>query len=466
MDQHKGVETLLGDPKRAIIKLSGPMIVALFVQSIYNLVDAVWVAGLGADALSAIGMFFPVFMIIMALASGIGLGGSAAISRKIGANDKYLADQAAIHTILIGIIIAIAMIALVFPFLSNIFILMRAKGDVLRMVVGYSKIMVIAAFFLIFNNIANGILRGEGDTKRAMLAMMAGSLLNIGLDPLFIYTFKLGVDGAAYATFVSILFTGVIMWYWLFIKRDTFVDIYFSKFKFNPALMFEILRVGIPSSFGQLSMAATVFILNILVGKVGGTDGIAVFTSAWRVILIGVIPLMGIAIGVTAVTGAAFGAKDPEKLKIGYLFGIQIGFFSELLVAILLVIFAKDVSYIFTYAKSASHIAKPLTAAMKIFAIFIPMVPLGMLTSSMFQGTGKGEYALVVMILRTLVLQLSFAYILGILLGGGLKGIWWGIAVGNVVASSVAFIWGNIYVARLKKKLAFHSFPKANSQPN
>ncbi len=457
MHRHEGVKTLLGDPRKAIIKLSGPMIIALLVQSIYNLVDAIWVAGLGADALSAIGMFFPVFMIIMALASGIGLGGSAAISRKIGARDKYLADQAAIHTILLGMFIAILMIVVVYPLLPRIFKVMGAHGRVLDMVVGYAKIMVVAAFFLIFNNIANGILRGEGDTRRAMLAMMVGSILNIALDPLFIYTFKLGVNGAAYATFVSILLTGAIMWYWLFVKRDTYVDMHITRFKFNSSLLFEILRVGVPSSFGQLSMAATVFILNVLVGKVGGTDGIAVFTSAWRVILIAVIPLMGIAIGVTAVTGAAYGEKNHEKLKTGYLFGLQVGFVSELIVSILIIVFARQVSYIFTYAKNARHISPELTVALKIFALFIPMVPLGMLTSSLFQGTGRGEYALVVMILRTLIFQLSFAYLLAMVMGWGLRGIWWGVTAGNVVASTIAFIWGIIYVSRLKKTLVAHS---------
>ncbi len=453
MKRTEGVKTLLGDPRKAIIKLSGPMVIALFVQSLYNLADAVWVAGLGSDALSAIGMFFPVFMIIMALASGVGLGGSSAISRKIGARDKELADQAAIHTLIFGMGLIVTVSLLIYPFLSQIFRLMGAEGEVLTMVVGYARILVLGSVFLVYNNIVNGILRGEGDTRRAMIAMTAGSLLNIFLDPLFIYGFKLGVNGAAWATLFSIIVTGLIMSNWLFLRRDTFVSVRPGKFRFNGKLLFEILRVGIPSSFGQIAMASTVFILNVMVGHLGGSEGIAVFTAAWRIILIGVIPLMGIAIGVTAVTAAAYGEKNYEKLKTGYLFGVRIGFLSELVVSLVIFIFAKQVSYIFTYSKGAVHLLKPLVRAMRILIIFVPFVPLGMLTSSLFQGIGKGEYSLAIMILRTVIFQLFFAYLFGYSLGYGLTGVWSGITTGNVLASSLAISWGLYYISLLRQRL-------------
>ena len=453
MKEHVGVKTLLGDPKRAIIKLSGPMVVALFVQALYNLADAIWVAGLGADALSAIGMFFPIFMIIIALASGVGLGGSSAISRKIGAQDRESASQAALHTFVIGFIFIILVVALIYPYLKPIFILMKAKGKTLEYVLTYSKILVLGSFFLVFNNISNGILRGEGDVKRAMYAMLLGTILNILLDPVFIYTFKLGISGAAWATLLSTVITSILMFYWIFIKKDTYVDVRFSLFKYSSSLTWEILRVGLPSSFAQLSMALTMFFLNIIVARAGGTDGIAIFTSAWRIILMGIIPLLGIAIGVTAVTAAAYGAKNAEKLKIGYYFGVKVGFLSELVVLLLVEIFAYYIAYIFTYAKGSGYIHRDLVVALRILIVFVPFTPLGMLTSSMFQGIGKGENALVVTVLRTLIFQLGFAYFLGIDLKMGLTGVWMGIVLGNILASLIGIGWGWIEVGRLKKVL-------------
>jgi len=103
----KGIKTLLGDPKKAIITLSLPMIVAMSVQTIYNVVDAIWVSGLGADALSAVGFFFPFFFMLMAIATGIGIGGSSAVSRRIGARDKKGADNVAAHTVVIMLLLTV-----------------------------------------------------------------------------------------------------------------------------------------------------------------------------------------------------------------------------------------------------------------------------------------------------------------------------------------------------------------------
>ncbi len=448
----RGVKTLLGDPKRAVFKLSGPMIIGMLVQSFYNIVDGIWVAGLGSDALAAIGLFFPLFMVIISLAVGIGVGGSAAISRKIGARDKKMADSAAVHTLLIGVLIGILLSSCLLPFLKGIFTAIGAKGEVVQFVVGYARVLLGGAVLLVFINIANGILRGEGDTKRAMYAMALGSGLNIILDPIFIYKLKLGVVGAAWATLTSISVTSLLMIFWLFIKKDTYVDIGFVLFKFNGKIVKEILRVGIPSSFAQLSMALAMFALNVIIVKAGGTDGIAVFTSAWRVVMLGIVPLLGIAIGVTAVTGAAYGAKDMDKLKAGYLYGIKFGFIIELGVVTLIMFLAPQLSYLFTYSKGAAQISGDLIRAFRWLAWFLPTVPFGMLTSSMFQGICRGERSLAVTILRTVIMQVFFSYLLGISLRFGIVGVWWGIVLGNTTAAAISFLWGRWTVERLKRQ--------------
>jgi len=446
----QGVRTLIGDPKKAVLRLSGPMIIGMLVQSFYNIVDGIWVAGLGSDSLAAIGLFFPLFMIIISLAVGIGVGGSSAISRKIGAKNKEMADSAAIHTLAIGIITGILLTGFTFPFLEHIFTLIGAKGKVIKLVVSYARILVGGSVILVFTNIASGILRGEGDTKRAMYAMLLGSILNIILDPIFIYKLKMGIAGAAWATFVSICVTSTLMIFWLFIRKNTYVDIGFIPFKFNKNIVKEILRVGIPSSFAQLSMALAMFGINVIIVKAGGTDGIAVFTSAWRIMMLGIVPLLGIATGVTAVTAAAYGAHDIEKLKTGYLFGIKIGTIIELGVVVLIMLFAPQLSYLFTYSKGATHISGDLIKAFHSLVWFLPTVPFGMLTSAMFQGIGRGENALAVTILRTIIMQIFFSYLFGILLKFGIVGVWWGLVLGNVTASLISFAWGKLTIEALQ----------------
>ena len=162
----KGVRTLMGDPKKAVLRLSGPMMIGMLVQSLYNIVDGIWVAGLGSEALAAIGLFFPLFMIILSLANGIGVGGSSAISRKVGANDKKMADSSAVHTLIIGLFTGLIFTFLIYPFLRQLFVAIGAKGEVIPLVVRYSKILVGGSLLLVFSNIASGILRGEGDMRQ------------------------------------------------------------------------------------------------------------------------------------------------------------------------------------------------------------------------------------------------------------------------------------------------------------
>lgn len=160
MKTTKGVQNLLGDPKKAIVKISLPMVIAMSFQSLYNVIDAIWVAGLGSDALAAIGLFFPFMFAIMAISNGVGIGGSSAISRRIGQNNKDAADNIAVHSIVLGIIIGILLIGVI-PFLGAIFSLIGASGITVTMAVEYSTILFGGAVVLLFTNIANAILRGR-----------------------------------------------------------------------------------------------------------------------------------------------------------------------------------------------------------------------------------------------------------------------------------------------------------------
>ena len=445
----KGVKTLRGDPKKAILKLSGPMMIAMLVQSMYNLVDAIWVSGLGADALAAVGLFFPFMMLLMGFSNGVGVGGGSAISRKIGSKDRLAADSTAVHTLLLTIIMGLAVSLPFIPFLQNIYSLMGIMGKVNSMAAAYSRIIFGGALFLFFANMGNNILRAEGDAKRSMYAIIIGAALNIILDPIFIYVLNLGVLGAGWATLISMALTAIILFYWLFMKRNTYVKIRIKKFRPDKSIIAEILRVGIPASLAMVSMSIAMYLLNTIIIKAAGTDGVAVFTSGWRIVSIGTIPLMGVATGVTAVTGAAFGEKNPEKLKSAYLYAVKIGVLIEATIAVFSFIFAVPLSHIFTYSKNAKVIAPDLVMFLRWMAPLYPTVPFGMLTSAMFQGIGMGERAFAVTFLRTVVLQVVVAYVFGIVLGFGLTGVFWGVITGNFIAVTIAFLWGKITIKRM-----------------
>ena len=246
---NKNIEILLGDPKKAIVKLAIPIIIGGAVQTLYNFVDGIWVSGLGEDSLAAVGLFMPFMMILSALAMGIGVGGSSAISRAIGAKDRSRAGNIGDHTIIIGVLIGTIAGFSIFPFLNQIFLSMGASPNTSDLATAYGEVIILASPFIFLSNLGSAILRGEGDTKRAMYVMVLSAILNMILDPIFIYTLNMGVIGAAVATVISIILSASVIMYWLIVKRDTYVQLRLRYFKVKKDIVMEIFKVGFPPRF-------------------------------------------------------------------------------------------------------------------------------------------------------------------------------------------------------------------------
>lgn len=447
--QTKGVDTLLGDPKKAILKLSIPMVVAMSFQTLYNLADAIWVSGRGPDSLSAVGFIFPFFFFAMALGNGIGIGGGAAISRRIGSRDKLGADKVATHSVISNLIIGAVTSIVMLIFLPHALRFMSA-GNALDLAVVYGRILFAGILFLFFNASAVSILRSEGDAKRAMYAMAVGGILNIILDPIFIYALDMGVAGAALATVISMCMTTILTSYWLFIQKKTFVIFRFRGFRFDGSILYDIGRVGLPASVSQMSMSLMAFLLTTIIAKVGGTLGVAVYASGWRIISIATLPMLGFASAVTSVTGAAFGASDYKKAKTAYFYALRTGIAIESVLSVVLIVCAPQITWIFTWSKESELLIPELIGFLRILWVLLPTVPFGMLSSGLFQGTGKGMFALIATIIRTILFTVPFAWFLGIHLDWGLQGIWIGMAAAGVSYIPIVFGWAILYLRKLQ----------------
>lgn len=451
----KGVRILEGDPKKAIVKLAVPMIVAMSVQTLYQLVDTFWVSGLGADALAAMGFVFPFYFISMALSNGLGIGGGAAISRRIGARDKTGADNVAVHTIIIMLLLVVIFTIPSYVFAPQIFSL-EGAGKTTSLAVDYARVIFLGSIVIFFTNVANSILRAEGDSKRAMNAMVVGAVLNIVLDPIFIYTFKMGIAGAAWATLLSLVVSSLMMFNWLFFKKNTFISFDFKDFSFEKEIINDIFRIAVPASAQQLSMSLSMLILNLIIVNVSNTDGVAVYSTGWRVATIAIAPLIGIATAVVSVSGAAFGAKDFEKAKAAHTYAIKLGLLIEGVVAASTFIFAPQIAAVFTQTSEAAHIAPDIIHFLRVIYIFYPSVSLGMLSTSLFQGAGKGFNALVANLMRTIVCTPLFAAFFAFNLDMGQVGAWWGIVAGNAIGAGLVFIWARLYLSTILKTGSLH----------
>lgn len=445
-----GVRTLMGDPKKAILKLGLPMILAMSVQTVYNLVDTFWVSGLGADSLAAIGFAFPFFMAIIALSTGLGLGGGSAISRKLGARDKSGADNVAVHSMVIMLILSVLFTVPMLFFSKQIFMAVGA-GKTTGLAMDYGNIIFAGSVVLFFTNVASAILRSEGNAKGSMNAMILGAVLNIVLDPIFIYPLGMGIKGAAWATVLSMAITAAIMAKWLFLDNNTYVSFNFRDFVPDREIITDIFRVGLPATMQQVAMAMTMIIMNLVIIAVDNTDGVAVYTVGWRVVMIAIAPLIGMATAVVTVSGFVYGERSYEKLLDINSYSIKVGAVIETGIAVLTFLLAPQIASAFTQAESAAHIMDDITTFLKIACLFYPTTAMGLLSSSLFQGVGKGINSLITTIIRSLIFTPMFAFVFSFYFGMGLTGVWWGLVFGNIFGSIITYGWVYFYIRRLQK---------------
>ena len=448
-NNHSNIDIVTGDYKVAIRKLAWPMMVSMLLIMAYNIADSIWVAGLGADALAAIGFITPIFMILIGLGNGIGAGANSMIARFIGAQNKDEADNTALHSLLLTVIISILGAVVMFIILPTALDIMGA-GTAKQDALNYGYIVFTFMIVFIYNGVGTAILRSEGDVNRAMYAMAVTAIFNIVLDPIFIYVLDMGMNGAAWATVLSAFLSCFVLIYWMHIKKDTYLDLSFKKFKYENSIIWGILNVAIPSTAENLVFSILGIVINYMLVMVSGTIAVATYTAGMRLIQLSMIPLMGLGTAMLTVSGAAFGAKNYKKLQDAYFYSIKVGLAISAIMAIVFYIIAPQLSMVFAYSSSAS--LQPLIADfLRIMVFFIFSVCLGMLSAMVFQGVGKGFTSLLLTALRALILELVFAYLFGIIFNLGVTGIYYGVLIGGLLGGIISFAWGTLFVTRLRK---------------
>ena len=444
----ESVDVLLGNPKKALINMAMPLIISLLISSLYNLIDAAWVSGLGADALAGVGFFTPIFMILVGFGNGLGAGSAFAISKYIGEENKPKADNASIHSILLDIIISIMLTVILLVFLEPILNVMGA-GQTISYAVDYGNIMVVGSIFIILSNALYGIYRGEGDSKRPMYAMMASAVLNIILDPIFIYTLGLGVKGAAIATLISAIFVILILVYWFYIKNDTYLKPKLSNFKYSSEIGFDIVKVGLPASIQLLNNAFFAAVFSALLAFLSSTDSVAVYSTGWRIVIIGTTPILAIGTALISVIAANYGAKNYENIRIVHRYAMKISMIFAFAVAILTNVFAGDIASIFASSSTSVRIAPELTSFLQWIVIYYPTMAVGVASTYVFQGIGKGITAMFQTIMRETGFTIFFAVLLGVVLNYGVWGAWMGIVLGEIVSNNITMVWADWQIKKL-----------------
>jgi putative MATE family efflux protein len=429
------VDEFVANPKRALFTLAAPVAIAMFVQTMYNIVDTAFVGRLGAASIAALTFAFPIFFILISLNSGLGVGINSIISRLLGAKDKEGAENAAAH----GILLTAAFAVVVYIFgrlaLEPLYSLFGAAEDVRALSMSYMTIILIAVLFMFPAYAMNSIFAAQGDTRTPMLIQTIGFTLNAILDPVFIYLLGYGVRGAAIATDIAL---GVsLLVYISFIRKKSYLRVRFRSFRFSFSLCREICRVGAPASLMMLTMSIYVMFLNRFMAHFG-TDYVASFGLATRLESFVSLPIFAISISLLTLVGMFYGAKRFDLVKSISWYGIGIGILAAGAVGVLFNAFPALFLGIFTREKLILMIG---SAYLRIDVLTFPTMAIAMILSRVLQGMGFGLPGFIINTVRIFFVAVPLAYVFVFVLGYGFLSIAWAMVAGGVTASLLAFWW-------------------------
>lgn len=435
---------------KLIMNMSLPAMFSMLIMSLYNIVDSIFVSKISQDALTSVSLAYPMQMMIVAFGVGTGIGANSLISRRLGERNYDEANQAAAHGMLLGILTWVVFV-LAGLFLSGPFIKMCSSPSTSAAIIKDAKtyLMIVMVFSLgaFFTGGMEKIIQATGNMFYPMLFQLIGAIVNIILDPIFIFGYfgvpKMGVAGAAIATVIGQCVAAIYALY--VIKTKKFhVKITFKGFKFSARTVKNIYQVGIPAILMQSIASVLTALLNIILIALSEV-AVAVLGIYFKLQSFVFMPVFGLNQGVMPIMGYNFGAKNKTRLMDCYKKAIFIALTIMTIGTILFMTVPHVLLSIFNADKEMLRIGVP---ALRIICInFIPAA-LGIMSSTLFQAVGKGTYSLLVSTLRQLVIILPAAYFLSKL---GVNATWFAFPIAEIISLVVCIILViNLYKTRIK----------------
>lgn len=443
---------------KLILAFSIPCVISMLINSIYNIVDQIFIGkGVGTLGNGATNVIFPLIIVFNAFAGLIGTGAAANLSLKLGEKNKEEASKGVGQAITFSIILSILLGIISFIFLPKLVVLFGCTDSVYNYAVSYGRIICIGAPFMIMYSALSNIIRADGSPKYSMIMLIIGAVINIILDPIFIFGFKLGVEGGAIATVIGQVVSFIIAIYYL--KKFKSVDINKKSFKLDKSI-FKILSLGLSSFITQCTVLVLfVFMNNMMtrfgaLSKFGADIPLSVYGVISKINSIYISIILGISIGAQPIIGFNYGAGNKNRVKetlkklliinfiVGIIFNIIFFFFSRELAGVF--ISKSDVSYdlFMEFADLFCH----------SFLLVIALNALEMTGSISIQSLGNVKKATALSFIRQIILLIPISLLFGIVFDKGIYGILCAGCVSDIICFIVAiFIVRSEYIKLGKK---------------
>ena len=314
MEGNKKMELLGTAPiPKALMALGIPTMIGMLINALYNLVDTYFVGGLGTDPMGAVTVAFPLGQIVVGLGLLFGNGAAAYLSRLLGRDDKSTANKVASTAIYSSVAIGAVVILFSVIFLEPILKQLGTIESVMPYAMAYTRIYIVFSIFNVFNVTMNNVVSSEGAAKTAMCALMAGAILNVALDPVFIYVLDFGVAGAAIATALSQIVSTVVYLSYILRKKSVF-SFSVKECCFAKEIMSEILKIGIPTLLFQILTSLSIGMINSAAKEYGGS-ALAAMGPVTKIMSMGTLVVFGFLKGFQPIAGFSYGAKKFARLR-------------------------------------------------------------------------------------------------------------------------------------------------------
>ncbi len=428
----------INNPSLALWKLSIPMMLGMSVQAIYMLIDTAFIGKwVGGDALAGLGLIFPPMFIIMGITFGLGSGATTVIAQKIGQEEKKQADNAAEHIIILGVILSILFI-LIGIFLGDSLIQYQSDNNkVFSHASDYFYTMLIGTPFMVLSIFFRSILSGEGDTLLPMKVLGLGTVINLILDPPFIYYMQ--IKGAAIATVTSQAVVFIIFCYLMIFKKRSYISLNLKNFTFNIDIFNNILKLGLPASLSMVIMSIGLFFYNsILNMSEYSISAIAAYSTAHRIEHLFFIPIISLATSMVTLIGMFYGARKFDLINYIFYYSIKVGIAISIIFGFIFYFLSQYMLSLFTNDILIINIGADY---FKIFSFAIPFVTITMISSRCMQGLGKAYPMFIITCFRVIIISCSIAYYFIILLNKPLSYAWIAILISCFLSSIISYVW-------------------------